>query len=58
MVTWGNNQFYINGEPLEIHAGSIHYFRSLPERWYELLLKLKQCGLNTVETYCAGNLHE
>ena len=58
MVTWGNNQFYINGEPLEIHAGSIHYFRSLPERWYELLLKLKQCGLNTVETYCAWNLHE
>ena len=55
MVTWGNRQFYINGEPLEIHAGSIHYFRSLPEKWPELLLKLKQCGLNAVETYCAWN---
>ena len=58
MVTWGNRQFYINGEPLEIHAGSKHYFRSLPEKWPELLLKLKQCGLNAVETYCAWNLHE
>lgn len=58
MVTWKNKQFYINGEPFLIHGGSIHYFRSMPDRWYDLLLKLKNCGLNTVETYCAWNLHE
>ena len=58
MVTWENKQFYINGEPLEIHCGAIHYFRSMPEKWHELLLKLKNCGLNAVETYCAWNLHE
>lgn len=58
MVTWKENQFFIDGEPFEIHGGSIHYFRSMPDRWYELLLKLKNAGLNTVETYCAWNLHE
>ena len=58
MVTWNNKKFYIDGEPVEIHSGSIHYFRSLPEKWPDLLLKLKQCGFNTVETYCAWNLHE
>lgn len=58
MVTWKDRQFFIDGEPFEIHGGSIHYFRSMPEKWYDLLLKLKQAGLNTVETYCAWNLHE
>lgn len=58
MLTWKNGQFYMKGKPFEIHSGSIHYFRSLPEKWPELLQKLKNCGLNTVETYCAWNLHE
>ena len=58
MVTWENKEFYIDGVPTKIHSGAIHYFRSLPEKWPDLLLKLKQCGLNTVETYCAWNLHE
>ena len=48
----------MNGEPFQIYGGAIHYFRSMPEKWHDLLLKLKNCGLNTVETYCAWNLHE
>lgn len=58
MISWKDRQFYKDGEPIEIHAGSIHYFRSMPEKWRELLMKLKNCGLNAVETYCAWNLHE
>lgn len=58
MVTWKDKKFFINNEPIQIHGGSIHYFRSMPDKWYDLLLKLKNCGLNTVETYCAWNLHE
>lgn len=58
MLTWKDRTFYINGEAIEIFSGAIHYFRSLPDQWYDLLLKLKNCGLNTVETYCAWNLHE
>ncbi|MCQ2449583.1 MAG: beta-galactosidase, partial [Clostridia bacterium] len=58
MVTWQNKRFEIDGEELKIFSGSIHYFRSVPEKWYDLLLKLKNAGMNTVETYSCWNLHE
>ncbi len=58
MLTWGNKQFKIDGKEFKIFSGSIHYFRSMPDKWYDLLLKLKNAGLNTVETYCCWNLHE
>ena len=58
MVKWENRKFYIDGKETKIYSGSIHYFRSFPQRWRELLWKLKCCGMNTVETYCCWNLHE
>jgi len=39
-------------------SGAVHYFRSLPEQWPDLLRSLRAMGLNTVETYIAWNLHE
>ena len=56
--TWHDGAFYLDGEPFRIYSGSIHYFRSLPEKWELLLQRLKDMGFNTVETYCAWNLHE
>lgn len=56
--TWNNKSFYLDGKPFRIYSGAIHYFRSLPEKWEELLQKLKDMGFNTVETYIAWNLHE
>ena len=55
---WKDGSFYLHNEPFHIYSGSIHYFRSLPEQWRDLLQKLKDMGMNTVETYCAWNLHE
>ena len=49
--------FYLNGEPFKILAGAIHYFRVPKEYWRDRLTKLKACGFNTVETYCAWNAH-
>ncbi|QGH36118.1 beta-galactosidase [Gracilibacillus salitolerans] len=53
-----DNQFILNGEPIQIISGAIHYFRVVPEYWEDRLLKLKACGFNTVETYVPWNLHE
>ena len=53
-----NNEFYVNGQPFQIRSGAIHYFRVPRAYWYDRLLKLKECGFNTVETYVAWNLHE
>ena len=36
----------------------MHYFRIHPDYWEDRLLKLKQMGCNTIETYVAWNLHE
>lgn len=53
-----HNQFVFNGEPVRILSGAMHYFRIVPEYWRDRLLKLKACGLNTVEIYVPWNLHE
>ncbi len=52
------DRFCIDGEPLNIYSGAMHYFRTLPEYWEDRLLKLKAAGFNTVETYVCWNLHE
>ena len=56
--TYKGKDFYLNGEPFKVYAGAIHYFRVPREYWRDRLLKLKECGFNTVETYVAWNLHE
>ena len=53
-----DNDFLYNGKIFRIISGAIHYFRVVPEYWKDRLSKLKACGLNTVETYIAWNLHE
>ena len=50
--------FYLDGAPLQIISGSIHYFRVVPAYWRDRLEKLKALGCNTVETYIPWNLHE
>lgn len=50
--------FYVDGNPLQILSGSIHYFRVVPEYWRDRLEKLKNMGCNTVETYIPWNFHE
>ena len=58
MLEIKGNDFVLNGEKFNIYSGAVHYFRSLPEYWEDILTKLKLCGFNTVETYVCWNLHE
>lgn len=52
------DKIYINNVPEKIISGAMHYFRVVPEYWYDRLLKLKEMGCNCVETYLCWNLHE
>lgn len=57
-LTYKVKQFYMDGKPIELLSGAMHYFRIPREYWYDRLLKLKECGFNCVETYTCWNLHE
>lgn len=52
------DDFYLDGQPVKIISGAIHYFRVVPEYWRDRLEKLKALGCNTVETYVPWNFHE
>lgn len=52
------NGFFLNNEEIKIISGGMHYFRTVPEYWRDRLVKLKNMGCNTVETYVAWNMHE
>lgn len=52
------DEFYLDGQPMKIISGSIHYFRVVPEYWRDRLEKLKALGCNAVETYVPWNFHE
>lgn len=58
ILTYKNSQFYLDSKPFTIISGAMHYFRIPRDYWYDRLLKLKECGFNTVETYTPWNLHE
>ncbi|MBQ8685546.1 MAG: beta-galactosidase [Clostridia bacterium] len=50
--------FIKDGKRIKIISGAVHYFRNLPDTWDDIFEKMVACGFNTVETYCAWNMHE
>ncbi|GMI73372.1 beta-galactosidase 13 [Hibiscus trionum] len=57
-VTYDGRSLMINGKRELFFSGSIHYPRSTPDVWPDLLKKSKQGGLNVIETYAFWNGHE
>ncbi|MGN0527778.1 MAG: beta-galactosidase [Eubacterium sp.] len=54
-----NTQYFTkNGKPYTVIAGEIHFSRLPRNRWRETLLKMRECGINTVSTYIFCNYHE
>ncbi len=52
------DDFMLNGQPVKLISGALHYFRIVPEYWQDRLEKLKNMGCNCVETYIPWNYHE
>lgn len=57
-VTYDRKAVVINGKRRILISGSIHYPRSTPEIWGDLINKAKEGGLDVVETYVFWNIHE
>jgi beta-galactosidase len=54
----GDADFLLDGKPLQIISGEIHYPRVPKEAWRQRLQMAKAMGLNTISTYVFWNLHE
>ncbi|KAG7386664.1 Beta-galactosidase 6 [Phytophthora pseudosyringae] len=57
-VAYSPRGFEIDGRQTLLLGGSIHYPRSSPGQWAQLLREAKRDGLNHVEMYVFWNLHE
>ncbi|KAI5666236.1 hypothetical protein M9H77_16089 [Catharanthus roseus] len=57
-VTYDHRSLVIDGKRRVLISGSIHYPRSTPQMWPELIQKSKEGGLDAIETYVFWNLHE
>jgi len=54
----GDRQFRLNGEPLSIYSGAVHYWRLDRDKWDDILTKVKGMGFNTVSIYIPWEAHE
>ena len=50
--------FSLDGKPLQILSGEMHYPRIPREYWRDRFRKARAMGLNTISTYVFWNLHE
>ncbi|XP_071707113.1 beta-galactosidase 3-like [Rutidosis leptorrhynchoides] len=57
-VTYDGKALIINGQRRILISGSIHYPRSTPEMWEDIIIKAKEGGLDVIETYVFWNVHE
>ncbi|XP_031095712.1 beta-galactosidase 13-like [Ipomoea triloba] len=57
-VTYDRKSMIINGTRELLFSGSIHYPRSPPEMWPQIIRDAKKGGLNTIQTYVFWNIHE
>ena len=58
VVTYDGRSMIINGTRQLLFSGSIHYPRSTPEMWPDLIKSAKEGGLNLIQTYVFWNIHE
>lgn len=54
----GDTTFLLDGKPLQIISGEMHYTRVPREAWRQRMKMAKAMGLNTIGTYVFWNVHE
>ena len=57
-VTYDERALIIDGRRTLLLSGAIHYPRSTPAMWPEMMRRSRAAGLNAIETYVFWGLHE
>ncbi|OWA33328.1 glycosyl hydrolase [Saccharibacillus sp. O16] len=58
MIEIKSKQIRIDGKPMLLMCGEIHYYRLAREDWEDRIIKLKQAGCNAVGSYVPWLCHE
>jgi hypothetical protein len=53
-----NDRFVVNGKPVILASGDLHYSRVPRAYWQDRLERMAAMGLNTVQTYVMWNQHQ
>jgi beta-galactosidase len=56
--THNDSDFLLDGKPIQLRSGELHYSRIPREYWRDRLLKAKALGLNSICIYMFWNVHE
>jgi beta-galactosidase len=54
----GNGNFLLDGKPVQLISGEMHFARIPQEYWRDRLKMARAMGLNTIATYIFWNYHE
>ncbi|KAK1391192.1 hypothetical protein POM88_019370 [Heracleum sosnowskyi] len=57
-VTYDHKALIIDGKRRILQSGSVHYPRTTPEVWPQIIQKAKEGGLDVIESYVFWNYHE
>ena len=58
MISFAEKQIIIDGQPIFLLSGELHYFRQPKDNWQHLIEEAKQLGLNCIASYIPWILHE
>ena len=56
-VSYNKRSMLVDGKPVLLLSGSVHYVRSTPAMWPKIFAKMKAAGMNAVESYVFWNFH-
>lgn len=58
-VSWDKYTFKVDGEPLHIYSGEIHYWRlPSPNQWRDIMQKMRAGGFNAISLYFFWGYHQ
>jgi len=52
------NEIHVDGKPVSLVSGEVHYWRLNPSYWKEVLGRVREMGLKVVSTYIPWDYHE
>ncbi|HOX28311.1 MAG TPA: beta-galactosidase, partial [bacterium] len=58
VISTSPRSLIINGKPFFMLSGAMHYFRVPKQQWRDRLEKMREAGINTIDTYIPWNWHE